>query len=65
MAEENIGGFLGAIEKLKSGLKDEGLVGAFDNLTQGIKDINNGLLSASIIKSQLQLIILLFPVLLI
>jgi citrate lyase gamma subunit len=46
MAEENIGGFLGAIEKLKSGLKDEGLVGAFDNLTQGIKDINNGFLES-------------------
>jgi citrate lyase gamma subunit len=46
MAEENIGGFLGAIEKLKAGLKDEGLVGAFDNLTQGIKDINNGFLES-------------------
>jgi citrate lyase gamma subunit len=46
MAEENIGGFLGAIEKLKSGLKDEGLVGAFDNLSQGIQNINNGFLES-------------------
>ena len=46
MAEENIGGFLGAIDKLKAGLKDEGLVNAFDNLTQGIKDINNGFLES-------------------
>lgn len=46
MAEENIGGFLGAIEKLKAGLKDEGLVGAFDNLSQGIKNINNGFLES-------------------
>lgn len=46
MAEENIGGFLGAIDKLKAGLKDEGLVEAFDNLTQGIKDINNGFLES-------------------
>jgi citrate lyase gamma subunit len=46
MAEDNIGGFLGAIEKLKAGLKDEGLIGAFDNLSQGIKDINNGFLES-------------------
>jgi hypothetical protein len=46
MAEENIGGFLGAIEKLKAGLKDEGLVGAFDNLSQGIQNINNGFLES-------------------
>jgi len=46
MAEDNIGGFLGAIDKLKAGLKDEGLVGAFDNLSQGIKDINNGFLES-------------------
>ena len=46
MAEENIGGFLGAIDKLKAGLKDEGLVESFDNLTQGIKDINNGFLES-------------------
>ena len=46
MAEDNIDGFLGAIEKLKAGLKDEGLIGAFDNLSQGIKDINNGFLES-------------------
>lgn len=46
MAEDNIGGFLGAIDKLKTGLKDEGLIGAFDNLSQGIKDINNGFLES-------------------
>ena len=46
MAEDNIGGFLGAIDKLKAGLKDEGLIGAFDNLSQGIKDINNGFLES-------------------
>ena len=46
MAEENIGGFLGAIEKLKAGLTDEGLVGAFDNLSQGIQNINNGFLES-------------------
>ena len=46
MAEENIGGFLGAIDKLKAGLKDEGLVGAFDNLSQGIQNINNGFLES-------------------
>jgi citrate lyase gamma subunit len=46
MAEENIGGFLGAIEKLKAGLKDEGLVGAFDKLSQGIQNINNGFLES-------------------
>jgi citrate lyase gamma subunit len=46
MAEKNIGGFLGAIEKLKAGLKDEGLVGAFDNLSQGIQNINNGFLES-------------------
>ena len=46
MAEDNIGGFLGAIDKLKAGLKDEGLVGAFDNLSQGIQNINNGFLES-------------------
>jgi len=46
MAEDNIGGFIGAIESLKKGLKDEGLVEAFNALEVAVTNINNGFLES-------------------
>ena len=46
MAEDNIGGFLGAIENLKSGLKDESLYTAFNALEVAVTKINNGFLES-------------------
>ena len=40
MAEDNIGGFLGEIEKFKKALEDGGLKGAFESLETAITEVN-------------------------
>ena len=46
MAENNIGGFLGDIEKFKKAMEDEGFKGAFNNLEIAITAVNKGFLES-------------------
>lgn len=46
MAEDNIGGFLGDIEKFKKAMEDEGFTGSFNRLEVAIQKVNNGFLES-------------------
>lgn len=46
MAEDNIGGFLGEIEKFKKALEDGGLKGAFESLETAITEVNKKFLES-------------------
>lgn len=46
MAEDNIGGFLGEIDKFKKALEDGGLKGAFESLETAITEVNKKFLES-------------------